>query len=69
MSAVTDLANLLYSNDRAHDLTLELIRESDSAYLVSDGVKQVWLPKSYSGNNGDGTFTAPYWIAKKKGLS
>ena len=68
MIAVTDLANFLYSNDRAYDLALELIRETDSAYLVSDGTKQVWLPKSYSRNNGDGTFTLPYWIAKKKGL-
>ena len=43
MSAITDLANLLYSNDRAYDLALELIPETDSAYLVGNGTQQINL--------------------------
>lgn len=43
MIAVTDLANLLYSNDRAYALALELIRKTDSAYLVGNGTQQINL--------------------------
>jgi len=50
------------------DLAAELRYETDNAYLVFDGTKEAWLPKSVTENNNDGTFTIPEWLALKKGL-
>lgn len=52
------------------DVAAEFRRESPSgkAWLVFDGTKEVWLPKSMVERNDDGTFTMPEWLAKEKGL-
>jgi len=49
-------------------LSLDLIRSTDEAYLVSDGTKEVWLPKSQATDNEDGTFDVEEWLAFKEGL-
>ena len=51
------------------DLALELRHETLKAYLVHDGVRDVWLPKSLVEFDPDGTiFTMPEWLAKDKEL-
>lgn len=40
----------------------------EGAYLVTDGVKDYWLPKKLTEDNGDGTFTIPEWLAVEKGI-
>lgn len=56
------------SAERLFDLTADLKHETDKAFLVTDGDKDVWLPKSLVENNGDGTFTMPEWLAIDKEL-
>ena len=46
----------------------DLRRETEKAFLIFDGDKEVWLPKSQVENNDDGTFTMPEWLAMDKGL-
>lgn len=43
-------------------------RETEEALLLFDGEIEVWLPKVYVEDNGDGTFTIPSWLAVDKGL-
>lgn len=54
------------------DLDLDLIHQTDRAFLVSDGNAKVWLPKSaveYEEKKpGHGTFTMPEKLAADKGL-
>ena len=50
------------------DIAARVERESEKAWLVDDGDRKVWLPKSLVEQNGDGTFTLPEWLAKEKGL-
>lgn len=50
------------------DLELTLIHETEKAFLLSDGKKKVWVPKSVVENNEDGTFTMPQSWAEEKGL-
>jgi hypothetical protein len=47
------------------DIAAELRHETIKAFLLYDGSKEVWVPKSLVEDNGDGTFTMPEWIAKK----
>lgn len=56
-------------------ITAELIHTSDGAYLITNGdtddddyLIEVWLPKSQTTVNSDGTFTIPEWLAIDKGL-
>lgn len=53
---------------RLTDIAGELRGETEKAWLVFDGAREVWLPKSQVENNGDGTFTMPEWLASEKGL-
>ena len=48
---------------------------STKAVLVSDGINEVWIPRSQIlaerpvGPGGDDfIFTIPYWLAKRKGI-
>lgn len=50
------------------DIAGELRHDTPLGFLIFDGDRQVWLPKSLVENNGDGTFTMPEWLAKEKGL-
>ena len=54
----------------------ELRHETEKAYCVYDGAREVWIPKSQTqearqigGNNSsDWEFTIPEWLAKEKGI-
>ena len=50
------------------DIAAELRHETEKAFLIFDGAKTVWLPKSQVEQNGDGTFTMPEWLAIEKEL-
>ena len=51
------------------DIVGELRRETEKAYCVFDGTKEVWLPKSQvEYDPDDGTFAMPEWLAMDKGL-
>jgi hypothetical protein len=59
------------------DVVLDIVRETADAFLVSDGDREVWLPKSQIGNademEGLGhaenvTLVLPEWLATEKGL-
>jgi hypothetical protein len=50
------------------DIEVEVRGETDAAWRIFDGSKTEWVPKSQCQNNGDGTFTLAYWIAKEKGF-
>lgn len=51
------------------DITARLVRESVGglAWLIDDGNRQVWVPRSQVERDGD-TFTMPEWLANEKGL-
>ena len=50
------------------DFAAEKKHETENAFLVNDGTKDVWLPKTFTEDNGDGTFTIPEWLAIEKEL-
>ena len=56
------------SDSKLIDLAVEIRHETANAFLVHDGHRDVWLPKSQTERNSDGTFTLPEWLAKEKGL-
>lgn len=46
----------------------ELQHSTANAYLLFDGFKAVWVPKSFVDYDGENTFIMPEWLAKEKGL-
>ena len=50
------------------DIAAELRHETERAFLIFDGLKEVWVPKSLAEQNDDGTYTIKEWFAKDKGL-
>lgn len=50
------------------DIAASLRSETPLAYLINDGKREVWLPKSQTERNPNGTFTMPEWLAKEKEL-
>lgn len=58
------------------DISLEMVRETDKAYLMSDGDNNHWIPKSQMQDIEKATvdgkvsiaFTLPEWLAMEKGL-
>lgn len=56
------------TDSKLYDFAAELKHETANAYLVNDGDKDYWLPKSMTEDNGDGTFTIPQWLAEEKGI-
>jgi len=48
------------------DIAAEIKHETDRAYLLDDGTRKAWVPKSQVEDNGDGTFTMPEWLARDK---
>lgn len=50
------------------DISASIEKETEKAWLITDGVTEVWVPKSQVENNEDGTFTMPMWLAKEKGF-
>ena len=56
------------SDVKLFDFSAELKNETDRAFLVNGGDKDFWLPKRFTENNGDGTFTIPEWLAIERGI-
>jgi len=50
------------------DIEAEIRSETQNAWLLHDGTKTEWVPKSQVENNGDGTFTMPTWLGIEKGF-
>lgn len=54
------------------DVTVTFVRESERAWCVNDGTKDVWIPKSKGElerqARGVCELTIPEWLAKEKGL-
>ena len=53
------------------DIAVQVKHETDKAFLVTDGAKDVWLPKSQVELYPEGDtaiVTMPEWLAKDKGL-
>lgn len=55
------------------DVHVDILRETDKAWLVSDGDREVWLPKSQVDTDGlevgcSGPIFLPEWLALDKGL-
>lgn len=55
-------------DDRLTDIAAELRHETPKAFLLFDGAREEWVPKSMVENNRDGTFTMPEWLAQDKGF-
>lgn len=51
------------------DFAADLKHETEKAFLVNDGAKDHWLPKQFTEQNPDGTFTIPEWLAIEKGIA
>jgi hypothetical protein len=49
------------------DVAVELRHETHGAFLIFDGARTVWVPKSQV-EYADGVCTMPEWLAKEKGL-
>lgn len=56
------------SDPKLYDFAAELKHETPSAFLVTDGTDDYWLPKSMTEDNNDGTFTCPEWLCIEKGI-
>jgi hypothetical protein len=58
--------------DKLADIDVEVLRETDKAWCVHDGVKSVWVPKSQAEieitKDRIGVLTLPEWLAVEKGL-
>ena len=50
------------------DISAKLKHETAKAFLLFDGAREEWVPKSMVENNRDGTFTMPEWLAQDKGF-
>ena len=66
---------LLQSSDKHYlEFEIEIIRETDKAILISDGMAQEWIPKSQLEDdpekqaNGLYFIIIPEWLAIDKGL-
>lgn len=51
------------------DMAAKIKAETDKAWLLNDGTREEWVPKSQVEDNGDGTFTMPQWLAEEKGFA
>jgi len=47
------------------EIAAEIRHETEKAYLLFDGTREAWVPKSQVEDNGDGTFTMPTWLAER----
>jgi hypothetical protein len=51
------------------EVAAEIKIETEKAFLVFDGKKEEWIPKSQvEYDQRDGVFTMPEWLAKAKGF-
>lgn len=63
------------SNSRKSDgdkvvvIKATVVHETEKAYRLNDGTKEVWVPKSEVEQYDDGTFGMPEWLRHKKGFA
>jgi hypothetical protein len=50
------------------EISAELRHETDRAWLIFDGSREVWIPKSQAQRDGPATFTMSERLATEKGL-
>ncbi len=50
------------------DIACEVEAVTPMAWLLFDGARREWVPKSQCQRNSDGTFTLPEWLAREKGF-
>lgn len=50
------------------EIEAELIDQDEGRYLINDGMRQVWVPKSLVEKTEDGFFTMPEWLAIREDL-
>lgn len=50
------------------DIEAEIRHESPKAFLLFDGKREGWVPKSKTEDNRDGSFTMPEWLAAERGF-
>lgn len=55
------------------DIAVEVLHTTPKAWLVTDGTKKDWFPKSQcecekDDRTGQYTLTAPVWLLKEKGF-
>lgn len=51
------------------EISGEIRHETDKAWLVFDGAREGWVPKSQAEYDAsDKTFTMPLWLATEKGF-
>lgn len=55
------------SNDDI-EIAAEIKHETPKAFLLFDGAREEWVPKSEVTDNQNGTFTMPEWLATEKGF-
>lgn len=55
-------------NTRLIEIAATIVHETERAYLLSDGTRKEWVPKSVTQDNEDGTFTMPENLAMEKGF-
>jgi hypothetical protein len=66
------MATVMARNDDV-EITVEIVKETDMAYLVKDGDVEVWLPKSQIRGEEDlqggiVELIIPEWLAEEKDL-
>ena len=49
-------------------ITARLSGETALAYRLHTGLREADVPKQLTTDNGDGTWTMPLWLARKKGF-
>jgi hypothetical protein len=55
------------NGNRLVEIAAEVIHETEKAYLLFDGVRKAWVPKSVVEANHDGTsFLMPERLAQEK---
>lgn len=51
------------------DIAAELRHQTERAFLLFDGTKEVWVPKALvEYDTRDKVFTMPEWLAQREGL-
>ncbi len=57
------------SDPKFVDLACELRHETAKAFLIFDGDKEVWIPRSLAEYDAQSqTLTIPEWLAQREGL-
>jgi hypothetical protein len=57
--------DLMTKDVKLTEIAAEIRHETTKAYLLFDGIREAWVPKSQVENNEDGTFTMPTWLAER----